>query len=139
MRLVFKSHAWYIVGYCTKKEEIRTFRLSRIKHLQVLQNLFERELPSDYSLTVACRKPCHVPILKLRFSPEIAHRLYDEFQEDQIHLCKDGSYYVTIPLELNNWAFHYLLSFGKYVEIMEPQEARTMLRERAAEIVSIYQ
>ncbi len=139
LRLVFKSHAWYIVGYCTKKEEIRTFRLSRIKHLQVLPNLFERELPSDYSLTAACRKPCHVPILKLRFSPEIAHRLYDEFQEDQIHLCKDGSYYVTIPLELNNWAFHYLLSFGKYVEIVEPEEARTMLRERATEIVSIYQ
>lgn len=139
LRLVFKSHAWYIVGYCRKKEEIRTFRLSRIKHLRVLPDLFERELPVDYSLTAAGSKHCPDPVLKLRFSPEIAHRLYDEFQEDQIRLCSDGSYYVTIPLALNNWTFHYLLSFGKYVEILEPKEARTMLRERAADIVKLYQ
>lgn len=50
----------------------------------------------------------------------------------------DGNYYVTVQLELNNWTIHYLLSFGKYVEIVEPEAARAMLRERAADIVDIY-
>ena len=35
LRLIFKSHAWYIVGYCRMKQEIRIFRLSRIKRLYV--------------------------------------------------------------------------------------------------------
>ena len=89
-------------------------------------------------MTGECRKVYSIPDLKLKFSPEIAHRLYDEFQEHQVRLCEDGYYYVTVKYELNNWTFHYLLSFGKYVEIIEPEEARVMLKERAADIVKIY-
>lgn len=138
LRLVFKSHAWYIIGYCRHKEEIRIFRLSRMNSLQVMPEIFERELPPDYSLAPDCNEACNFPFIKLKFSPEIAHRLYDEFQEDQIFLGEDGSYYVTLQYELNNWTLHYLLSFGKYVEILEPEAARAMLKERAAQIVKIY-
>ena len=138
LRLIFKSHAWYIAGHCRDREEIRIFRLSRIKHLKVTEETFERELSSDYSLTSECKEECNFPVLKLKFSTEIAHRLYDEFQEDQVCLCDDGNYYVTVQYELNNWTFNYLLSFGKYVEIIEPEIARTMLKERAADIVKIY-
>ncbi|MDE6915944.1 MAG: YafY family transcriptional regulator [Lachnospiraceae bacterium] len=138
LRLVFKSHAWYIVGYCRLRQEIRIFRLSRIRHLQILPEHFERELPADYSLTPKTQAECTIPVLKLKFSPEIAHRLYDEFQEKQVVLGADGFYYVTVRYALNNWTLHYLLSFGKYVEIMEPANARAMLRERAAAIVDLY-
>lgn len=138
LRLVFKSHAWYIVGYCKYRKEIRIFRLSRIKHLQILPEIFVRELPPDYSLTPDYTGKCDFPLLKLKFSPEIAYRLYDEFQEDQVSPGSDGSYYVTAQYELNNWTFHYLLSFGKYVEIIEPEIARTMLKERASDILKIY-
>ncbi len=138
LRLAFKSHAWYIIGYCRLKAEIRTFRLSRIKELQIMPEIFERELPADYSLTSKCRENCKIPVLKLKFSPEAAYRLYDEFEEDQVCLHDDGYYYVTVQYELNNWTFHYLLSFGKYVEVMEPETARTMLKKRAADIVKLY-
>ncbi len=138
LQLAFKSHAWYIVGYCRYKKEIRIFRLSRIKRLRVLSETFARELPADYSLTPDRNETCPFPFLKLKFSPEIAYRLYDEFQEDQVHLGEDGNYYVTVQYELNHWTFHYFLSFGQYVEILEPKIARTMLKEQAAKILKIY-
>lgn len=138
LRLAFKSHAWYIVGYCRHRREIRIFRLSRIKHLQVMPEIFQRELPPDYSLTPDCNDECSFPFLKLKFSPEIAHRLYDEFPEEQVCLGDDGNYYVTAQYELNNWTFHYLLSFGKYVEIIEPEIARILLKERVSDILKIY-
>ena len=138
LRLLFKSHAWYMTGYCRCREEIRNFRLSRVKHLTVLPEIFERELPLDDSPVSECREQCEIPVFKLKFSPEIAHRLYDEFREDQICLCGDGYYHVTIQYDLNNWTFHYLLSFGKYVEVLEPEAARVMLREQAADIVKLY-
>ncbi len=138
LRLVFKSHAWYIVGYCRQREEIRNFRLSRIRKLLVMPEVFTRELPPNHSLIQKCSRKCHGPVLKLKFSPEIAYRLYDEFQEEQVAAGEDGNYYVTVPFELNHWTFHYLLSFGTYVEIMEPEEARRMLREKAADIVKKY-
>ncbi|MCI8745518.1 MAG: YafY family transcriptional regulator [Lachnospiraceae bacterium] len=138
LRLMFKSHAWYIVGYCRYKQEIRTFRLSRIKQLQVMPELFERELPKDDTHSSECTEESSSPLFKLKFSPQIAHRLYDEFQEEQVSFQEDGSYYVTIPYELNHWTLHYLLSFGEYVEILEPEEARIMLKEKAARIVNLY-
>ena len=130
LRLLFKSHAWYIVGYCRSKEEIRTFRLTRIKKLQIMPEIFERELPLDYSMVSEGRERCKLPVLKLKFSPEIAHRVFDEFQEDQVNIGEDGNSYVAVQYELNNWTVHYLLSFGKYVEVVEPESARIMLRER---------
>ncbi len=138
LRLGFKSHAWYIAGFCRCREEVRFFRLSRMKRLRILPEVFERELPPEDFVPSECREKCNFPNLKLKFSPEITHRLCDEFEENQISLGDDGNYYVTVQLELNNWTIHYLLSFGKYVEIVEPEAARAMLRERAADIVDIY-
>ena len=138
LRLAFKSHAWYIIGYCGEREAIRIFRLSRIKKLQVMPEIFERELPGDFSLAPADQGESNFPVFRLKFSPRIVHRLYDEFQEDQVCLGDDGYYYVTAQYELNHWILHYLLSFGNDVEIIEPGEARVMLREKASDIVKMY-
>lgn len=138
LRLMFKSHAWYIVGYCRDKQELRIFRLSRMRRILVMADTFERELPSDYSLTSECREERDIPVFKLKFAPEIAGRLFDEFQEEQVSACEDGGFMVTTQYELSNWTFNRLLSYGKYVEIIEPEAARAMLRERALEIAELY-
>lgn len=138
LRLAFKSHAWYIVGYCRNKLDIRIFRMSRMRQVQVMTEIFERELPQDFILTGEYKESDNIPVFKLKFNPKIAVRLYDEFQENQISVCEDGSYTVTIQYPLSNWTFNRLLSYGKYVEIMEPEIARTMLKKRALEIVEIY-
>lgn len=138
LRLVFKSHAWYIIGYCRYKQDIRTFRMSRMKHIHVMPETFQRELPKDYSLLPEYKEEDQIPVFKLKFSRAIAYRLFDEFQENQVSLCEDGDYLVTIRYQLSNWTFNYLLSFGKYVEILEPEAARIMLKERALEIAGLY-
>lgn len=140
LQLAFKSRAWYLAGYCRKRKEVRTFRLSRIKDLQVMPESFSRELPlqEPVSLASGCKTTCGGPQLKLKFSPKIAYRLFDEFQESQVILKEDGFYYVTAPYEPGHWILHYLLSFGTYVEIIEPETARAALRERACDLVALY-
>ncbi|MGL5435161.1 MAG: helix-turn-helix transcriptional regulator [Lachnospiraceae bacterium] len=138
LRLVFKSNAWYVVGYCLDKQDIRIFRLSRIRQIRVLPELFKRELPQNYILGGGDKKPDNIFVFKLKFNPEIAVRLYDEFQENQVSVCEDGYYMITIHYPLSNWTFNRLLSYGKYVEVIEPEIARTMLKEKALEIAEIY-
>lgn len=139
LRLVFKSHAWYIMGFCLYKQDMRFFRMSRMKDIKVMEEIFKRELPQDYSILGEYKGECDLPLVKLKFAPEIAHRVYDEFHEGQIEKCADGSYLVAMQLELNNWAFNYLLSFGKYLEVIEPKTLRAMLKEKALDIVKIYE
>ncbi|MGG5330417.1 helix-turn-helix transcriptional regulator [Enterococcus sp. AZ163] len=138
LRLVFKSHAWYIVGYCQEKLEIRVFRLSRTKRLRVQTETFARELPQDYSMK-SPKAVERLSKLQLRFSPEAIHRLYDEFAEDQLTVEADGSYVVEFEAELNHWMIHYLLSFGRQVQVLSPKKVQTMLKEQALMIVQMYE
>lgn len=138
LRLVFKSHAWYIVGYCHSAKEIRMFRISRMKDVIVTSETFVRRLPPEYSFISKEETKYDLLVFKLKFSSEMAHRIYDEFQESQVTLCEDGGYLVTVQYEMSNWTIHHLLSFGKYLEVIEPESVRQTLRERALEIAQIY-
>lgn len=137
LRLSFKSHAWYIIGYCHDKQDIRIFRLSRMKRIHVLEQNFDRTLPEDFSLA---HSDCNTEYVffKLRFLPEMAYRLFDEFHEDEVKRCSDDSYLVTVRYPLNEWTYHRLLSFGPYVEILEPLKAREEVKKRALKIAQQY-
>lgn len=138
LRLIFKSHAWYIVGYCHHNHAIRVFRLSRIKRINVLSESFERSLPKDFSLADSTYETDY-STFKLLFLPEMSYRLFDEFQEQQVERCSNGNYLVTVQYPLNEWTYHRLLSFGPYVEILEPVEARKELKKRALKIAQKYE
>ena len=138
LKLVFKLHAWYLVAYSKYKNDIRTYRLSRIRNPQITNELFDRELPEDFSITPACKEEDNIPIFKLHFSEKIAYKVYDEFQEKYIKKLDDGTLEVTFKYQLSDWTFLYLLSFGEYVEIIEPARAREILKEKAKKILSMY-
>lgn len=138
LKLVFKSHAWYLIAYSRRKNDIRTYKMSRIRELQITNQLFDRELPKDFSLTPAYREESNTPLFKLHFSEKIAYKVYDEFQERYIKKLEDGTLEVTFRYQLTDWTFLYLLSFGEYVKIIEPAEARNILKEKARKILSMY-
>lgn len=138
LKLVFKSHSWYLVAYSERKNAIRTFKMSRIRNLHITEQLFDRELPEDFSMNPVYREEDDTPIFKLHFSEKIAYKVYDEFQEQYIKKLEDGTLEVTYRYQLSDWTFLYLLSFGEYVKIIEPVEAGNMLKEKAEKIVSMY-
>ena len=49
----------------------------------------------------------------------------------------DSTLKVTFRYQLSDCTFLYLLSFGEYVEIIEPVEARNILKEKAKKIFDI--
>lgn len=138
LKLLFKSHSWYLIAFSRRREEIRTYKLSRIRNLQITDQLFDRTLPADFSLTPAYQEEYNIPLFKLRFSKKIAYKVYDEFQEEYIKKLEDGTLEVTFRYQLSDWTFLYLLSFGEYVEIIEPVEARMLLKEKAQKILALY-
>ena len=113
--------------------------LFRSRNLQITNELFDRELPKDFSLAPAYKETYNIPVFKLHFSEKIAYKVYDEFQEQYIKKLEDGTLEVTFRYQLSEWTFLYLLSFGEYVEILEPIEAREILKEKARKILSRYE
>lgn len=138
LKLVFKSHSWYLVAFSHNKNEIRTYKMSRMRDIQITDTLFRRELPKDFSITPTYKEEYNTPLFTLHFSEKIAYKVYDEFQEKYIKKLDDGTLEVTFRYQFSDWTFLYLLSFGEYVEIIEPIEARNILKEKVKRIVSMY-
>ena len=92
----------------------------------------------NFTITPAYKEDYNIPMFKLHFSEKIAYKVYDEFQEKYIKKLEDGTLEVSFRYQLSDWTFLYLLSFGEYVEVIEPVEARDILKEKAKKILAMY-
>lgn len=138
LKLVFKSSAWYLRAYCLSREDYRTFKISRILSLQVLPDTFADvalPVPSAETGPEGCAPFTH---LELRFSPEVAHRVYDEFDESAVSIQGDGSFLVTADMPEDDWLYGYLLSFGAAVQVRQPECVAQGLALRAKKIELLY-
>jgi len=139
LKLWFKSRAWYIHAYCLTRRDIRLFKLSRVKNLVLSDETFiERDLLQMQ--TDAPAESCHLPdvTLKLKIGPEMAYRVYDEFHEDMVEKQTDSSYIVTVDWPEDEWVYGTILSYGGFVEVLEPEHVRRIIKHKAQEIAKKY-
>lgn len=139
MRLIYKGRAWYLYAYCRLKNDFRVFRLSRIKELVVQEAEFQRRdarVPDDLEYDDAAHK---LVSLRLRFAPEVLHRIYDDFDERQITRNPDGTCDVAASFPEDEWVYGYILSFGKSVEVLEPLAVRESISGRLRAAAARYE
>lgn len=133
-RLVFKGQSWYLQALCPDKGAYRTFKLSRILCLKILDEHFEPgPVPPPVDWGGPMPEQLALPVV-LRFSPAMAYRVYDEFHEGQITAEDGGSLTVRVAFPDDGWLYGYLLSFGAGVEVLEPPRVRARLGRLALEI-----
>ena len=140
VQLWFKSKSWYIKGFCLSKHDMRLYKLSRIKNLVVTDEHFvERDLQdvSDNPAQDFCNGQYGVKI-KLRIEPRMAYRVYDDFYEGMVEKQQDGSFIVTVTWPEGDWLYGFVLSYGNYVEVLEPEHIRKIIKDESAKISSKY-
>jgi predicted DNA-binding transcriptional regulator YafY len=139
MLLVFKGQAWYIWGYCRMRRDFRTFRLSRIRNMVVTDEGFKRRPLESVKEEEPADEPKKSVTLKLRFQPEDLYRVYDDYDEERIIRNPDGTYDVTVTFPEDEWVYGYIMSFGNYVEVLEPPHIRDIVREKMGKALELYQ
>lgn len=124
LKLVFKSKGWYLQGYCTERQGYRTFKLNRILGVTGTDEHFARERYQPPAIEEAGTSGTALVELELVFAPQVAYRVYDEFDEGSIERADDGSLHVFTRLPEDNWLYGFLMSFGKDVVILQPQHIK---------------
>lgn len=143
VQLWFKSRAWYVKGFCLTRQEIRLFKLVRVKNLVVTNELFpERNLqvlqPEDN------QDKCKMQgiTIKIRVRPEMAYKVFDDFNENAIEKQEDGSFLVTFecPEEWfkDDWIYGWLLSYAEYIDVLSPVNIQNVIKEKAQKIAKKY-
>jgi len=134
IQLWFKTHSWYLKGFCLTKQDMRIYKLSRVKNLTITnENFAKRDLPPTQE-----ENPTQNTLVKLHIAPEMRYRIFDDFSEDIIEQQPDGSYIVTAAWPEDNWVYGFILSFGEYAEVLEPPHIREIIKKKSKKINQKY-
>jgi predicted DNA-binding transcriptional regulator YafY len=139
MKLLFKGNAWYLAAYCRQRMAARTFRISRMKNLELTSEIFDRRL--EFTMDSGRDKETSPPDvrLKLRFQAKVLNRLYDYFDDSYIIKKDEDSFVVEFTLPEGEWIYSYILSFGSAVEVLEPEPIRNAIEQRLRQALRLYE
>ncbi len=135
LQIWFKDKAWYLISYCKNKEDYRVFKIARIKEMKILEEHFERELLKEQKEE---RYNFKSILLELEISKDMAYRIYDEFENEEITKKEDGNFIIKVEYPENEWIYGYILSFGEYAKVLNPDYAKTIIREKLQKTLNNY-
>ncbi len=135
--IAFKSHSWYLQGFCLEKQDYRIYKLTRMREVKVCEEYFDRELLQSEEIDINV-DGSGFTCVELKFAPEAAYRVYDEFDEQRIIVNEDGSLTASADYPYDEWVVGHILSFGDYAEVLKPDFVRKDIAERAKNIANKY-
>lgn len=138
LQLMFKGKSWYIVAFCRVRESIRIFKINRIRKIEVLEERFTRCFKEDMDMEITEPSDIQCINMKMRVDASQGYRVYDEFSEDEIYKEEDGSFIVSTTYPIGSWVYSYILSYGSYAEVIEPQYLRNEIRKLLRETLNKY-
>lgn len=133
----------YVIGYDRLRDDLRTFKVERIEHAELLDEQFS--IPTDFDPYAHLARSWELMneaevTIHLRFSPQAAPRIRENRWHHSQRLIDnaDGScdLYLTIAgiREILGW----VLSWGTEVEVIEPEELRAEVINHARRILEKY-
>ncbi|NOV00108.1 helix-turn-helix transcriptional regulator [Paenibacillus planticolens] len=135
--LVCWKNKWYVVGHCHLRQEIRSFRVDRIREMSKTDMTFER--PIDFSarqfilagLLPDSDKPEDLVSVKITGREQalddlcghwyMAHTLVERTRHEAHFQLQEKAIHAHLP--------YYLLSYGGTIQIKEPQLLIELLME----------
>jgi len=139
--LVHHGGYWYVIGRCQKKNDTRTFRVDRISRLENSPDRFA--VPDSFDLEAYRRERLYVPsadavVVRVRLDALAAARVGAAWPAGEINKLADGSREIAIECEGFEWVIGWVLSFGRHAELLGPDEARAVLRQRLDDIAGLH-
>ena len=135
--LVFRWSSWYVWGWCSRREDYRLFKLNRMDRVREARKDFAcRDVPMP-DLSNEKIFPGGIRV-KALFAPDMKWRLVEEFGAHCFTEADDGRLLFTADYTDMDNLVTWLLTFGAKAEVLEPVEARDIIRRNAEETLRIY-
>jgi len=139
--LCFWGSHWHLIAYCTLRKDYRDFRISRIQHMTPTGIYYNTERHD--SLQTLIRKMIKTEDLKpatVKFKKSITasireQKYYFGFVEEKPDADMVEMVFLTPSYQyLSNW----LVTFSDQVEIVSPDELKSLLKEHAEKLYQHY-
>jgi predicted DNA-binding transcriptional regulator YafY len=135
---------WYLIGYCHYRDDIRTFSISRIKKISILDNSFR--IPADFDYKEAWKNCFGIfqgekdTDVVIKFSPESAPYVKErEWHPTQnLKERKDGTVILKLTTNHLDEIKRWVLFWGNGAEVIEPPEFRRLVQNELKGALAAY-
>lgn len=140
LALSFQWYAWYAFAYCTEKKDYRLFKLPRISRCEPVDGLFSKEHGDIEALmknkgTADNRK---IDSTRVLCKGEVRQQILEYLRCHIIEERKNGDFVIEIRLPFERMWFSLLMGFGDKVRVLDSDDLKKMLKQKAEEIFSLY-
>ena len=141
--VLFRKHAWYVIGHTEKSNQILTFRINRVHSLFI--SLASYTIPDDFSVQKYMEKSWDFRLgpetdIVIEFAPRIAPLIREVHwhSTQKIHEHPDGG--LRFEAIVAGWqeVGWWVLGWGEEAEVIEPRELREWIVETAEKMVGVY-
>lgn len=145
--MLYWNNKWYTIGYCHLRNVIRSFRAERIIRIQRTQMMFKRpeafsareffmrnllpEAENRKALTSVIISGRSEALDDLCIHWFLGHYLKERTSNQAFFLLDEGALQAYVP--------HFLLSYGKAIQVIEPQSLKEKLVTVTSELMENYQ
>ncbi|MHB0999466.1 MAG: helix-turn-helix transcriptional regulator [Armatimonadota bacterium] len=142
--LTFRFGAWYLIGWCCLRQDVRTFGVDRIRSIKPVDSHFK--YPKDFDLDEYLKRGWSLQAdalpenIVLRFNKEITPWITGcSFHPNQeITVQDDGSSIFEVTVAGIDEIKHWVLSFGNRVEVLGPESLRQSVIETYRDMSRVY-
>jgi predicted DNA-binding transcriptional regulator YafY len=132
----FFNGAFYLIGYCHTRHDVRTFAISRIKKIEPSKTVFT--VPKDFSLEQyisSCFSLFHGEMqkVKIQFSPQAAGYIQEQIwhKSQQITNQDDGSIIFEAEVAGTSEIKSWIMSWGAQAKVITPKELQQEIVKEA--------
>jgi len=139
--LSYRWYAWYLLAFCTTRQEYRIFKVVRISRIEPTITAFSKVHDDPSTLLKQAfqngsRKTLEIV---LRCKAEIEVQICEYLNGEITEITDSGDFIMHIhALEDERMWFAMLLSFGDKVMVLEPESLKARLAKTAENILSLY-
>ncbi|GAA3402914.1 YafY family protein [Paenibacillus hodogayensis] len=135
--LVRTGGAWMLVAHCRQRQDIRHFRLSRIRELILRDERFSR--PAGFDLQAYRPVDDRNVAVQLLFRPELEAALHenDYYYLETIESVDNGIL-VTLRVRQPEEALQWVLGWGAGVTVLAPEPLRLRMAEECRSMLESY-
>lgn len=137
-RLVLKDSSWYLQGYCTTRKDFRTFKVSRIASLEILEDTFVTRNFDYKALKLSHDIKQKSVLVKLLIDESLKDMMTEFCGEENITHSVNGKFIASFPFTEDDYSYGMILRLGDKCECLEPENVRLELIKRIKNLLNIY-
>ncbi|MCT1904688.1 helix-turn-helix transcriptional regulator [Oceanobacillus sojae] len=129
---------WYLIGFSLEREDYRTFKLTRIIHIQK-DGFFTPKTDKIFEEEKQYNKQQDLISVQVLIDVAVRDQFIERYGKNAVTEKTPRSYFATIELPENPFSYQFLAGFGDKVKIIKPESFIAKYKFFLEEALKLYQ